>query len=219
MSQKSRKSCLSGTTLATLVVRLLYSIWRGEKTNLGGSEQLVRAMDSKKHMPASSGHWALARGFWAVMLAGHSPALTSSFRNLLTLDFSADRLLAFSFVFTAMIFFAAKLFDLPSLRVRLNRHSFMVLILAVAVLHAGCLDSDYRFQLVADGILVLSAATVFLVACCVCRRRDLEAVNESLAARLLAILGAHRRTVWLDQSRPHCWVLASDLLHLRAPPA
>jgi len=153
------------------------------------------------------------------MLAGHTPALTASFRKLVTLHFSADRLLAFGFVFAAMIFFAAKLLDLPSLRVRLNRHSLLVMVLVVAVLHAGCLDADYHFQLVVDEILVLTATTAFLAACCVCRRTDLVAVNASSAARRLAILGAQRRTVWLDQSRPHCWVLASDLLHLRAPPA
>lgn len=179
-----------------------------------------RAMNAKRNKLESPVSWVAARGLWAVMLVAHAPALTSSFRKLLLHGFSAEGLAGFIVLLAAMAFFAVKLVDLPRFRFRLNRQSVLASILVIAVLHAGCLDSDFRFQLATDELLVLSAVTVGMaVHGVICRRRFLDAVAASVAARRLTLPGRPRGSIWLDQSRPHCWVLASNLLHLRAPPA
>lgn len=160
----------------------------------------------------------LIRGFWLIMLVSHAPALSAAWRGLVENGFQAGRVAGLVFLVAAMLFFFAKLLGLAFLRVNLDRRSVVALCVAVALLHGGCLDVELRPELLADfAANLVTASAVFAVCLVICRLRK-QQLEDAVGRRVSSAGGGSRGAVWLDESRPRCWVLVSHLFHLRAPP-
>ncbi|MCH8147456.1 MAG: hypothetical protein IH987_05595 [Planctomycetes bacterium] len=160
----------------------------------------------------------LLRGFWLIMLVSHAPALPAAWRGLVDNGFHAGRVAGLVFLAASMLFFFAKLLGVAFLRIRLDRRSIVALCVAVAVIHGGCLDVELRPELLTVFATSLVTASAIFVVCLVIRRLRKQQLADALTRRVSSACGGSRGAVWLDDSRPRCWVLLSHSLHLRAPP-
>jgi hypothetical protein len=119
----------------------------------------------------------------------------------------------------AMVFFALKIVDVPWLRLRTDHRSLVAMGLVVALLHVDVIRPDTAVANVPEYTTLV--ASTLLVAGAL--RRSRRYMNTSrCASRDVASMSPLLRsneTAWLDAFRPHCWVLASRLYLLRAPPA
>ena len=161
---------------------------------------------------------ALNRGFWALMLLAHAPALVSAWKFAIAEGLKADLLGGCIFLTASMIFFALKIRGVAWLRFRADRRAFVALCLVVALIHLDCFRPGLRKTVVSQCAVVLVAAPLAAL---------LPRVNRALCARLARTTTAREsRTpetrsheeAWIDVIHPHCWVLAPGLFRLRAPP-
>ncbi len=160
----------------------------------------------------------LIRGFWLIMLVSHAPAMSAAWRGLAENSFQAGRVAGLVLLVAAMLFFLAKLLGVAFLRIHLDRRSIVALCVAVALIHGGCLDVELRPELLTDFATNLVTASAIFAVCLVIRRLRKQQLEDALTRRVLPARGGSRGAVWLDESRPRCWVPVSHSLHLRAPP-
>lgn len=158
------------------------------------------------------------RGFWLIMLVSHAPAVPAAWRGWVENGFQAERVAGFVFLAAAMLFFFAKLLGVAFLRVHLDRRSIIALCVAVALIHGGYLDVELRPELLTDFATSLATASAVFAVCLVIRKIRKQRMEDAVTRRVSPACGGSRGAVWLDESRPRCWVLASHLFHLRAPP-
>ncbi len=149
----------------------------------------------------------------------HAPGFVGCWRSFFVSGFNPDHLGACIALTIAMLFFALKIYDIPLLRWRTDRRAWITIGLAVALVHVDVLTpgTDLTFvpqctEIVAGTLLATGLAPVrrvfggmSLKACSSVRRQ----ISPAIA----------RETFWLDAFRPRCWVLASHIYALRAPPA
>ncbi len=161
----------------------------------------------------------LRKPFWLLMLAAHAPALLGAWRSVMATGLDAERLGGCLILTLSMLFFALKARDIPLLRLRTGRRSFVVACIVAALLHVNVLQPQGDSATVPQCTALV--ATTWLIVQLPLVRRAFGSLGSRVAA-------AHRRsfqitfcrnTVWLDMFRPHCWVLAFRFFCLRAPPA
>ena len=92
------------------------------------------------------------------------------------------------------------------------------LLVAVALIHGGCLDVELRPEWLTVFATSLVTASAIFAVCLVIRRLRKQQLEDALTRRVSPVRGGTRGAVWLDESRPRCWVRVSHSLHLRAPP-
>lgn len=80
-----------------------------------------------------------SRFFWLLMAASHVPALTSSWTSLSAGEEIYAKWFGFLFVLGAEVFFALKILDVPFLRLQLNRHAWIALLMGAALIHVDIL--------------------------------------------------------------------------------
>ncbi len=161
----------------------------------------------------------LGRAFWLLMGLGHAPALIGAWRSLAESGFAVEPFGGCIILTLSMLFFALKLRDVPCLRFRTDRRSWIALCMVVALLHTNAIlpDGDPTIAPQCTTLVV----TTWLSTQLPVTRRMLVALPTRIAAAVRRGDPVTRSadTVWLDAFRPRCWVLALHVFRLRAPPA
>ncbi|UCE58687.1 MAG: hypothetical protein JSU63_14740 [Phycisphaerales bacterium] len=161
----------------------------------------------------------VSRCFWALMGIMHAAALFASWKVVLEGGQGASGATGCVTLTFAMLFFLLKVGGVSFLQLRPSRRTWVVACLLVAWIHVDCIDPNLTAHLSDDGTDLV--ATTFLFG----GLTQISKATRSVIERGTAtqrVRGTNRRsgeTVWLDDSRPCCWVLASHLFRLRAPPA
>ena len=162
---------------------------------------------------------ALNRGFWAVMLLAHAPALISAWRYCFT-DGVKLELLGGCVVLTAsMIFFVLKLRGVGWLRFHTDRHSLVALCLVMTLIHLDCIRPGLRSEVVSKCAVILVTTTAVVAAPRLVRLARSAAGRGGASPKSHPPDGRSPNDAWLDTFEPHCWVLAANLFRLRGPPA
>ncbi len=157
------------------------------------------------------------RWLWALMAASHLPGLVGSCRTLVGGDLSFDALRGCFLLTAATAFFVLKICDVAFLRFHTDRRSTVAIVLAIAFLHLGVVAPGAQISILPEYESVV--ATALLAGCMVRVRRAVIRATQSVVVRhRSATTVALSETAWSDPFRPHCWVLASRLFALRAPP-
>ena len=176
------------------------------------------------------------RLFWLTMGVVHAPALLSACRTWATAEFAASHadwwgaLLSAGVAAALLALFTLKFLDVPFLRLRLDKRSYTVLCIIVALLHVNVLQPAGERTLIPDYAAFL--VTTCLAAELAVRRRltlGLRELHSPQEVRPPQQLGAEYRrpanvtpssgAVWLGNSRPHCFASLLLTFGLRAPPA
>lgn len=176
------------------------------------------------------------RLFWLTMGVVHAPALLAACRSWATVELSASHagwcgaLLSAGVAAALLVLFTLKFLDVPFLRLRLDKRSYTVLCIIVALLHLNVLQPAGERMLIPDYAAFL--VTTCLAAEIAVRRRltlGLREPRSPQGVRPPQELRVERRrpanvtpssgAVWLDNSRPHCFASLLLTFGLRAPPA
>lgn len=176
------------------------------------------------------------RLFWLMMGVVHAPALLAACRAWATAELSASHagwcgaLLSAGVAAALLVLFTLKFLDVPFLRLRLDKRSYTVLCIIVALLHLNVLQPAGERMLIPDYAAFL--VTTCLAAEIAVRRRltlGLREPRSPQGVRPPQELRVERRrpanvtpssgAVWLDNSRPHCFASLLLTFGLRAPPA
>ena len=161
----------------------------------------------------------IRRAGWLLMAIAHLPGLVHAWRALLAGGLNAEHLGGCVWLTISVAFFALKVLDVSWLRFCTGRRSKVALVLVVALLHVDLTRPGSDPSIVPDCTAVL--ATALAIGTLPAVRRGWERVfvhAEAALRRRLPAMSSHD-TIWLCQSRPHCWVAVLHLFHLRAPPA
>lgn len=162
---------------------------------------------------------ALNRGFWALMLLAHTPALISAWRYCFT-DGLKPELVGGCVVLTAsMIFFVLKLRGVGWLRFHTDRHSLVAVCLVMTLIHLDCIRPGLRSEVVSKCAVILATTTAVVVAPRLVRLARSAAGRGGASAKSRPFNGQSPHDAWLGAFEPHCWVLAANLFRLRGPPA
>jgi len=161
----------------------------------------------------------LGRAFWLLMGLAHAPALIGAWRSLAVNGFAVESLGGCILLTLSMLFFALKLRDVPCLRFRTDRGSWVALCLVVALLHTNAILPDGDPTIVPECTTLI--VTTWFGTQMPVTRRLLVALPTRIAAAVRCGDPVNRSTdtVWLDAFRPRCWGLALRVFRLRAPPA
>lgn len=153
------------------------------------------------------------------MLVAHAPALLGAWRSVAGNGFDAGGLGGSLVLTLSMLFFALKVRDIPVLRLRAGRRSFVVACIVAALLHVNVLQPQGDSAAVPQCTALV--ATTWLIVQLPLIRRALRVYGSRISAtrRRSFQITFCRNTVWLDMFRPRCWVLAFRFFCLRAPPA
>ncbi len=169
--------------------------------------------------PRDGFRWgSISRVAWLVMVVAHIPALIAACRAVIESGFDPSRLGACVALALATLFFILKTANVSFLRWKTDRRSCVALGMIVVLLHIDALRPQiFQVAVPVGATIVLTVAVVTIVP----RRLRLLA----LAIRRSGVFGRCRThaphgntTAWCDERRPHCWLLASSLFALRAPP-
>ncbi len=158
---------------------------------------------------------ALRRLFWAVMFAGHLPAL---FEALLRADASLSRALLLT---CSQTLFALKLLDVPWLRIRGGWRAGVGLLVGIVLLHGRVIQSSLHHSLdspVSWQMVVLGTGITTLTWA---RQRQSVGHNPAMATRRAARQHFERlRWHLLGQHLPHRFLMLARSCRIdRAPPA
>ena len=161
----------------------------------------------------------LDRAFWALMLLMHAPALVGGWRSLVTSSHGSEGLGTCVALSVAMLFFVLKLRGTACLEFRPGKHTWVTIFLVITLIHVDCIRPELDGTLVSNCAVVL--ATTTLVGGLTQMPRAFREVlaHASFMPRPNSSTGQAAATLWLDLSRPRCWVLCNRLFLLRAPPA
>jgi hypothetical protein len=161
----------------------------------------------------------LSRMVWVLMVVLHAPALVKAWSSFVGGGFDLSHVGGPIALSLSMAFFALKLRGAASLRFRADRRSAVAICLILAFIHVDVLRTDSGVAVLPECAKIV--ATTVLVAGLTRVRRVLSTAliraRSKVGRRLPSIQS--NETVWHDAFRPRCWVLASRLYSLRAPPA
>ena len=173
---------------------------------------IMRHAATSRRTRVSSG--TLRRIFWAVMFAGHLPALLEA---LVWADASFSRALL---LVGSQTFFALKLLDVPWLRIRGGWRPGVALLVGIVLLHARViqsslhhsLDSPVSWQMVVLGTGITTATWA--------RQRQRIDGNPARCVQRLARQRLERlRTALLEQNLPLRFLMLARSCRIdRAPP-
>lgn len=156
---------------------------------------------------------------WLLVALAHLPGLVNAWRGFFAGGLGIEHLGGCVWLSISIAFFALKVLDVSYLRFCTGRRSKVAFVMVVALLHVDLIRPGSDPSIVPDCAAVLATALVIGVLPPV--RRGWERVfvrTEAALKRRLPAASSHE-TLWLSQSRPHCWVAVLHLFNLRAPPA
>ena len=162
---------------------------------------------------------ALSRGFWLLLLIVHVRALIGAWRYSLTSGFTVELVGGCILLTTAILVFALNLWGVSWLRLRGDRRSLVAICLVLAIIHLDCIDPGMRTTFVSKCVIVLATAPLIAVVPRMARAVRGAFANSASYGKSRLPYGRPKEEAWLDTFHPHCWVLASSLFRLRAPPA
>ena len=149
----------------------------------------------------------------------HAPALNGAWRACVRDGMSVELLGGCLILTASMLFFVLKFFGVAFVQFRTDRRARVALLLAVGLIHLDCFQSVIRGASAADCAAVIATTSLAGGFVHVGRTWSKSSVRAGRLSRPQSSLGWFTGNVWLDDSRPRCWVLASHLFRLRAPPA
>lgn len=161
----------------------------------------------------------LRRAGWLLVAAAHAPGLVHVWRNFVVSGFAPEHVLGCLWLTLTVAFLALKVRDAAFLRFRTDLRSCLALGVVVALLHVDVIRPG------SDPSVVPECTAVLASACAVgalpqARRWLKQVVRKTTTTRAgRKPEAASIDTAWRSAFRPHCWVLALGLFHLRAPPA
>ena len=163
-------------------------------------------------------HPTLRQVLWLLIGLSHAPALVGAWRSLLGSGLDPGRSSGCVGLMLVMIFCALKVYDVPCLRFHTGWHACTALGIIVALLHVNVVRPDS--DLTAVPVYMAVVATTWLVGGSMSVRRKIGEAFASTGAAFKRHSSPlpSTDTLWLDMSRPHCWLLALHLYSLRAPP-
>jgi len=148
----------------------------------------------------------------------HAPALAGAWTTWAEAGFDPARLSGCIALTLATVFFVLKVVDLPCLRIRADRRAWVAIVLVLGLIHVNALRPEQMSAAVPEYSAVL-VTTILATGLTFVRPLARAVLRRARSTRLTAALRPSSETVWFDIFRPHCWVLASRLFALRAPPA
>ncbi len=153
------------------------------------------------------------------MGVAHTPALLSAWEAYLQGGMRMELLGGCVVLTASMLLFALKTCDVAFLRFHPDRRAFVAMVLAVGLIHFDCLGPTADPAAVASGAAIV--ATTSFVAGLTLAGRAISRVpaRNTGSSHYPSLIGRFTGSLWLDETRPHCWVLALGLFALRAPPA
>lgn len=160
----------------------------------------------------------LQRIAWVLVAAAHVPAFVRAVRSLFTEGVTASGLTGCTVLGLVLAFLALKVAGVGFLRFRTDARSLLAIGLAIGLMHVDVLRPQVDITLIPEYAPIV--ATTLLAA----GLDRLRRVRAALSCRVnpvvntaTAMLRRHE-AVWFDAFRPHCWVRATHLFLLRAPP-
>ncbi len=160
---------------------------------------------------------AASGGLWILVAGSHVPGLVSSWRGVIGGGLGFDELRGCVLLTCVTLFCVLKVLDVGFLRFHTDRRSQVAIVLAVALLHLGVVAPGDQIAILPEYGTVV-AATLLVISMVHVRRAVVRATQAVLIRFGSSTTSSLGETVWIDQLRPHCWVLASHLFTLRAPP-
>lgn len=160
----------------------------------------------------------LVRGFWGLMCLTHGSALITAWKSCLAGGAALEGLGACIALILSMIFFALKFCGVSWLRLPPTRRGWAAILLIVALIHADFIQPTLEGALASDCTAILATATLVGGLTQLPRAMRLTAVGREGSCKPPASAGRSRAAVWQAGFRPRCWVIASHLFNLRAPP-
>lgn len=161
----------------------------------------------------------IRRAGWLVVGGAHVPGLVHAWRSFIASGFAPEHILGCLWLTLTVAFLVLKVQDAAFLRFRTDLRSFLALATIVALLHVDLMPPVSDPTLVPECVAVLVTACVIVAAPQVRRWWETVAQGARGTVKHVNPQAASTDTVWLSSFRPHCWVLALRLFHLRAPPA
>ena len=156
---------------------------------------------------------------WLLIAIAHLPALVHAWRGFFAGGLGVEHLGGCVGLSLSIAFFALKVLDVSYLRFCTGRRSKVAFVMVVTLLHVDLIRPGSDPSIVPDCTAVL--ATALIIGTLPLVRRGWERVfvhTEAAIRRRLPAASSHD-TIWLSESRPHCWVAVLHLFNLRAPPA
>ena len=149
----------------------------------------------------------------------HASALAGAWKSCLAGGPAVEELGGCIALTLSMVFFLLKLGGVSFLRFRTDKRAWVVICLAVALVHIDCIDPNLEGTLASDCTTVLATTTLIggLTELSKAMRGLVSRVGHS--CKLSAMERSSHDVVRPDGFRPNCWVLAAHLFSLRAPPA
>lgn len=161
----------------------------------------------------------LCRGFWLLMVVVHALGLIATWRSYLTGIDQLSALIAGVTLSLSMLFFLLKVWGVSFLKVRPTKAAWVAACLLIAWIHLDCVDPTLTGEL-SGSYADLVATTVLFGGVTQVSRTVRVVFERSLRLRSRRAPGAQAGGIaWFDEFHPRCWVLASRLFMLRAPPA
>jgi len=157
--------------------------------------------------------------FWASMGFIHVFALIATWRSYFDGGPDASGFVACITLSLAMLFFVLKVGGASCLRFHPSKRAWVAAFLLVAWIHIDSIDPNVTGILAGDCTDLL-ATTMLLGGLTEAPKAARAALDRSaLSFKLRVSTGRSGEIVWLNEFEPRCWVLASRLFSLRAPPA
>ncbi len=161
----------------------------------------------------------LGRSFWALMALTHASALGSAWKSCFDSGVALEGLGGCIALTVSMFFFALKLSGVSFLRFRPGKRAWAALFLVVALIHVNCFQPAQKGALASDCTAILATTTLVCGLTQLPRAMRVATAGPERSFTPPASAGRSNEVVWLDEFRPRCWVMASHLFNLRAPPA
>ena len=162
---------------------------------------------------------AARRMGWLLVALAHVPGLLHAWGGLLAGEPVLEHLGGCVWLTASTVFLALKVLDVAFLRFPTGWRPCMAIALVVALLHVDLIRPGSDPSIVPDCAAVLVTAMVIGTLPPVRRGWNrVLAHAEAVIRRRLPSRVTHE-TIWLSESRPHCWVAILRLFLLRAPPA
>ncbi len=160
----------------------------------------------------------LSRVFWALMGVMHASALAGALKNCLQSGPAMEGLGGCIALSMAMLFFGLKLGGVSFLRFRPGKRAAVAICLIVALIHIDCIHSGLEGAPASDWTALLATATLVGGLTRPIRVNRIIQARHDHTGKIASSTGRPRQARWPEGFRPHCWVLASRLFILRAPP-
>ena len=156
---------------------------------------------------------------WLLIAIAHLPGLVHAGRDFFAGGLGVEHLGGCVGLSLSVAFFALKVLDVSCLRFRTGWRAKVALVMVVALLHVDLIRPSSDPSIVPDCTAVLATALIIGTLPPVRRAWERVFVRAEAAIRRRLPAAPSHETIWLCESRPHCWVAVLHLFKLRAPPA